>query len=91
MIYDNPGNNEFFSAFDPFANASASIQPNQSSDIDSTLSNLVNNMDIKNPSWMNNTTQAQGGWPQAPQQPPAYGANPSQPSQSNPNPFNPFG
>jgi hypothetical protein len=52
-------NNGSFRAFDPFANASSGGGHHQMGaqskpDIDSTLSNLVNNMEIagKNPAWM---------------------------------------
>ena len=86
-----------FSAFDPFANASATSTPPKPADIDSTLSNLVNNMEIagKNPAWMSpgttTTTTTASGWPQN-QQGQSYG-NSGFPSttQANPNPFNPFG
>ncbi|KAE9554068.1 hypothetical protein FO519_002710 [Halicephalobus sp. NKZ332] len=85
--------------FDPFANASMTNPQGKSTDIDSTLSNLVNNMEIagKNPAWMAPGAPAtpgnNAGWPQN-QQGQAYGNSgyPPQPStQANQNPFNPFG
>jgi len=80
--------------FDPFANASATSTPPKPADIDSTLSNLVNNMEIagKNPAWMSpGTTSTAPGWPQN-QQEQSYGNSGLPPTtQANPNPFNPFG
>lgn len=82
-----------FSAFDPFANASATSTSQKPADIDSTLSNLVNNMEIagKNPAWMAPGTTAAPGWPQNQQGQPLGNSGFPSTTQANPNPFNPFG
>jgi hypothetical protein len=89
-----------FLAFDPFANASAGHTAPSKPDIDSTLSNLVNNMEIagKNPAWMTHPPTTGGPptnppfgngnpWPQQQQAPQQSYGYPQQPSTSS----NPFG